>query len=308
MHRMDNKAIASRLDEVAMLLAEQGANPYRVQAYHRAASTLRDLRRSAAEILQNEGIPGLEALSGIGRSIARAIRDLVGLGRLPMLDRLRGEHDPIALFMTVPGIGVRMARRLHDALGLDSLEDLEVAAHNGRLRDIAGIGEKRLSGIRDSLATRLARIRDGTQGRSGDQPPPVAELLDVDAEYRAKADTDKLRKIAPRRFNRGGEAWLPILHTRRDGRDYTVLFSNTARAHQLDRTHDWVVMYHDGGHGEHTTTVITARSGPLEGKRIVRGRESECARHYAVSSCGAPPAHVTGQPASNRRDTLAAVG
>lgn len=277
---IQNATIASRLDEVALLLEEQGANPFRVQAYHRAAVTLRREPRPAAEILREDGVEGLEALPGIGPSIGRLIRDVIVLGRSPMLDRLRGEHDPIALLMSVPGIGQKLAHRLHDDLGIDSLEDLEMAAHNGRLQDLAGIGDKRLTGIRDSLATRLGRVR-APAGPPERALPPVAELLDVDAEYRRKAAAGSLRKIAPHRFNPSGESWLPILHTNRAERHYTALFSNTARAHRLGRTRDWVVLYHDGGRGEQTNTIVTARYGPLEGKRVVRGRELECEHHYS---------------------------
>jgi putative hydrolase len=70
------------------------------------------------------------------------------------------------------------------------------------------------------------------------------------------------------------------MHTWRGGRHYTALFSNTARAHQLRRTRDWVVLYFDGRDGERQHTVITATSGPLEGRRIVRGREAECEVFY----------------------------
>jgi putative hydrolase len=279
MPEIQNATIASRLDEVALLLEEQGANPFRVQAYHRAANTLRNLEKPVGEVLQQEGIEGLEALPGIGVSIARAIRDLIVLGRFPMLDRLRGEHDPLTLLRSVPGIGEKLAHRLHDDLGIDSLEDLEMAAHDGRLRNLAGIGDKRLAGIRDSLATRLGRVREPRE-QAPEDVPPVSELLDVDAEYRARVEGGELRKIAPHRFNPTHEAWLPILHTHRGKREYTALFSNTARAHKLGRTRDWVVLYHDGGRGERTNTVITARYGSLEGKRIVRGRESECERYY----------------------------
>jgi hypothetical protein len=60
---------------------------------------------------------------------------------------------------------------------------------------------------------------------------------------------ERLRRIAPRRFNPSGEAWLPVLNTQRDARHYTALFSNTARAHQMGLTSDWVVLYYDGGRG-----------------------------------------------------------
>jgi DNA polymerase (family X) len=275
---MLNSEIAQRLEEVAWLLNEQGANPYRVQAYRHAAETLRHLPRPVTEILQQEGEESLRKLPGIGESLARSIRDLVLTGRLPILDRLRGEADPVSLLVSVPGLGRVLAERLHHDLGIDTLEELEAAAHDGRLAE-AGIGEKRLAGIIASLMIRLGRLRIPTRLSAVDEPS-VAELLDVDREYREKVMAGKLRLIAPRRFNPGGETWLPVLHTQHGERHYTALFSNTARAHQMGKTRDWVVLYYDGGRGEQQCTVITSQRGPLTGKRIVRGREDECAWHY----------------------------
>ena len=269
-----NEDIAGRLDEVAGLLAAQGANRFRVRAYRHAAEVVRHLARPVSEILEREGLEGLKALPGIGESLARAIRDVLAHGRLAMLERLRGESDPTVLLRSVPGIGRVLADQLHHDLGLATLEDLEAAAHDGRLEQIAGLGPKRLAGIRDSLAHRLSRVRP-PEDAVAVAPPPVAEILDVDREYREKAAAATLATIAPRRFNPAREAWLPILHTERGRRHYTALFSNTARAHRLGRTRDWVVIYWDEGRGERQSTVITAERGPLAGQRIVRGREAE---------------------------------
>jgi hypothetical protein len=116
--------------------------------------------------------------------------------------------------------------------------------------------------------------------------PPVGELLDVDREYRTRAAAGELRTIAPRRFNPSREAWLPILHARRGPWHYVALYSNTPRAHQLGKTHDWVVLYYerDGGGGERQCTVITSEFGALRGRRIVRGREAECEAFYGGPS------------------------
>jgi hypothetical protein len=115
----------------------------------------------------------------------------------------------------------------------------------------------------------------------------VAELLDVDAEYRSKAAAGALKRIAPRRLNPDGAAWLPVLHTRRDARHYTALFSNTPRAHRLGASRDWVVLYLEHGRDEGQWTVVTAHQGPLAGRRIVRGREAECLTHYGSALTGA---------------------
>lgn len=267
-----NRAIAGRLDEVATVLAEQGANLFRVRAYRRAAAVLRGLARPVTDILRDEGLDGLTALPGIGDSLGRSIRALADTGRLPMLERLRGEADPVALLASVPGIGPITADRLHHDLHLDSLEDLESAAHDGRLAS-AGFGAKRLAAVRDTLAQRLGRVRPHAAAHAA---PPVEELLDVDREYRARGAAGDLPTIAPRRLNPAGEAWLPILHTTRGPRHYTALFSNTPRAHARRATHDWVVIYVDGDGSDSQATVVTARAGPLAGRRTVRGREVEC--------------------------------
>jgi DNA polymerase (family X) len=275
-----NIDIAGRLDEVANIFAQQGANRFRVEAYREAANVLRRLPRSVVDIFKCEGIDGLEKIPGVGPSIARSIRDILLHGRLAMLDRLRGESEAIAVLASVPGVGKKFARQFHDDLGIETLEELEVAAHDGRIEEYPGIGAKRLAGIRDSLAQRLGRIRRRTTSIPPSRVPTVSELLDVDLEYREKAKAGALAQIAPRRFNPEGDAWLPILHAVRNGRHYTALFSNTARAHELDKTRDWVVLFCDNGDMEHRFTVITSEFGRLQGQRIVAGREAECEKYY----------------------------
>jgi Holliday junction resolvasome RuvABC DNA-binding subunit len=299
-----NLRIARRLEEVAQLLSDQEANRFRVQAYRNAAETLRRLPQSVDDILKREGKDGLRKLPGIGESLARAIATVVFTGQLPMLQRLRGESESGLLLASVPGIGRVLAARLHHDLGIETLEDLEAAAHDSRLRKIPGMGDKRVAGIIDSLASRLGRVpRPRKTGKSSE--PPLAELLDVDREYREKAAAGRLHTIAPRRFNPKREAWLPILHTERGSRHYMALFSNTARAHRLGKTRDWIVLYYDGRDGEGQCTVITSQRGRLAGKRIVRGRETECLEHYRQANVqSAPPDAPTeacGQPAPVRR-------
>jgi putative hydrolase len=274
-----NYRLARRLQEVAELLEAQGGNPFRVQAYRRAADTLRTLSPPIEQIFREEGEAGLRKLPAIGEGLARSIATLLNTGRLPMLDRLRGEIDSASLLRSVPGIGKQLAERLHRDLGIDTLEQLETAAHDGRLRNIAGVGDKRVAGIIDSLSARLGRVRPFRVAEKNVEPS-IAEALDVDREYREKAAAAALPTIAPRRFNPNQEAWLPILHSKRGKRHYMALFSNTARAHQMGKTRDWVLLYYEGQNGEGQYTVITGQRGPLTGMRIVRGRETECLRYY----------------------------
>lgn len=113
--------------------------------------------------------------------------------------------------------------------------------------------------------------------------PSIELILSLDAEYRAKAAEGKLKLIAPKKFNPDGKAWLPIMQTERDGWHFTVLYSNTQKAHELGKTTDWVVVYfrpQHGAQGEQRCTVVTEYKGELAGKRVVRGREQECRAYY----------------------------
>jgi len=278
-----NARCADRLREAADLLQGQGANPFRVSAYRKAAATVLELPEDLQAIIDRAGLPGLESLPNIGRGIAAALLEMTRTGRWIQLERLRGSADPVQLLTTVPGLGHRLAERIHDELHVDTLEGLELAAHDGRLESVTGVGPRRAAAIRASLQTMLSRSRPHRAAATpGTAPePPVSVLLAVDREYRDRAASGELPTIAPRRFNPSGEAWLPVLHTVRDGWHFTALFSNTAQAHQLGRTRDWVVLYfYDDEHAEGQHTVVTETHGALAGRRVVRGRETECRAHY----------------------------
>jgi putative hydrolase len=275
-----NQFVADRLHEAADLLQQQGANPFRVRAYRHAADTVTGLDEDLRDILLRQGPEGLDALPAIGPRIAEAIRQMLTVGRWGQLERLRGTLDPETLFRLVPGIGMELARRIHDTLHVDSLESLEIAAHDGRLASVPGIGRRRAAMIRTGLANVLGRPRSR---RPPVREPSVEMLLDVDREYREKAAAGQLATIAPRRFNPTGEAWLPVLHTERGEWRFTALFSNTARAHELGHTRDWVVLYfHAESQAEGQRTVVTETQGELRGRRVVRGREAECRASHGL--------------------------
>lgn len=113
--------------------------------------------------------------------------------------------------------------------------------------------------------------------------PGVDILLAIDREYRDKARAGALPKVAPRYLNPEGSAWLPVLHTQYGPWRCSAFFSNTERAHLLRRVYDWVVITYDEGQA----TVVTERRGALAGKRVVRGREPECARYYRAAAIAA---------------------
>ncbi len=281
-----NTQVSESLNEIADLLEAQAANPFRIRAYRIAAATIEELESPLHQVLDEEGLDGLIRLPGIGRSIASAIEHFCATGHMAMLDRLRGELAAERVFTTVPGIGPELAARIHDELGIETLAQLETAAYDGTLAKVAGMGRKRILAVQQSCAGRFRapRSRASQSMLDESQLVPVADLLAIDEKYRRLAQQDRLIRIAPKRFNPEGKAWLPILHTQQNDGHYTALFSNTAKAHEFGKTHDWVVIYRDDHDGDGQWTVITSQFGKLKGKRIVRGREKDCAEHYLQAS------------------------
>jgi hypothetical protein len=287
---VDNEDIASALEQIAVLLETQHAGPFRIRAYQQAAELLRGLDRPAATILAEEGREGLEVLPGIGKSLAATIDEFVHSGRISLLDRLEGQVSPEDRFTTIPGIGEALARRIHDELHIETLEELELAAHDGRLAAMEGFGERRVRAIRDMLSAMLSRsVRRRARQRRlqvetlkhEHEQPGVGLILQVDRLYRKKAAAGTLRTITPRRFNPEGKAWLPVMHMEQEGWSFTAMFSNTARAHDLGKTRDWVVIYFEKDGEEDQCTVVTEWRGPLAKRRVVRGRQAECLDYYA---------------------------
>ncbi|MXP63021.1 DNA-binding protein [Roseomonas sp. M0104] len=272
-----NASIVERLREAADLLLAQGDGPFRAAAYRRAADAILALPDELSAIARQGGRAALEEMAGIGPSTAGAIAEMLTTGRWAYLERLRGVAEPEQLFCLVPGIGPALARRIHETLHLETLEALEVAAYDGRLSSLAGCGPRRAAAVRAALGGLLGRLRPMEAPR-GKGEPPVPLLLEVDREYRRRGALGELPCIAPKRFNAAGEAWLPVLHTRRDDWHFTALFSNSTLAHRLGKERDWVVVYfHRDGLPDGRRTIVTEGGGAARGQRVVRGREAECA-------------------------------
>jgi len=164
------------------------------------------------------------------------------------------------------------------------------------LTEIKGVGEK-LAGliaeyVRTGQVELLNDLEEEIPAEKVRQAPkhvfekpisiPVSLVLSIDQEYRTQARENKLKKIAPRQQNPERKAWLPIMVAEKGGYKFTVMYSNTARAHELGKTDDWTVVYYAKGKGENQCTVVTESRGVMKGKRVIRGREAECKAHYGV--------------------------
>ncbi|RMF43146.1 MAG: DNA polymerase/3'-5' exonuclease PolX [Planctomycetota bacterium] len=139
---MTNAEIAHVFDEMADLLELRGENAFRVRAYRNAARAIAQLPEPVEEILR-DGTRDLQAVAGIGQTIAEKTRTLVQTGSLPQLEKLRAETPPVLLQMTrIPGVGPKKALVLHRELGIESLADLRQACLDHRVQKLKGFGAK----------------------------------------------------------------------------------------------------------------------------------------------------------------------
>jgi DNA polymerase (family 10) len=136
-----NAEIARNLEEIADLLAVQGANRFRIRAYRTAAQSINTLPHDVASMV-TEGAD-LTDLPGIGKDIAGKIQELVETGSLAQLEELRQDTSPdLANLLNVSGLGAKRVRTLHETLGISSLKELQQAAREGRVREVPGFGAK----------------------------------------------------------------------------------------------------------------------------------------------------------------------
>ncbi len=137
---MENSEVARVLTEIAELMAVKGESSFRVRAYERAAEAVAGATEHLSAIREGKG---LESLPGVGKSIAEDIAELLDTGRCERHQRLLSELPAGVLDMLqVPHVGPKTAKALIEVGGITSLEQLEQAAREGRLRTLPGLGEK----------------------------------------------------------------------------------------------------------------------------------------------------------------------
>ena len=152
---MHNADVATAFEEMADLLEIEGANPFRVRAYRFAARTLRDLPVEVGEMVAKG--EDLTSLPGIGDDLAGKIKEILATGTAAAIEAQR-KRVPATLteLLRIPGLGPKRVKTLAHELRVRSLSELQTAAQAGRVRTLAGFGEKTEQHILDALATRLA--------------------------------------------------------------------------------------------------------------------------------------------------------
>ncbi|HEY0648629.1 DNA polymerase/3'-5' exonuclease PolX [Phenylobacterium sp.] len=157
-----NADVAEVFYRLAELLEIEGANPFRIRAYRRAAATIEDLTEPVAALLARG--QDLADLPGIGEDLAGKIAEICRTGRLQLLEDVEARTpSDLARLAQVPGLGPKRVKVLHDALGVNSIEDLARAAAAGRIRDLPRFGEafeqRLLRDLKAAPATGETRLR-----------------------------------------------------------------------------------------------------------------------------------------------------
>ena len=146
---VDNLAIARLLGEIADLLEIKAENPFKIRAYRNASDSV----AAAAERLADLDEPRLLQIPGIGRDLAKKVREIAETGGAEYHRELLAEFPPTLLdLMRLQGVGPRTVRQLHAELGINTLDDLEAALQDGRIRQIRGMGARKQEAMLKALA------------------------------------------------------------------------------------------------------------------------------------------------------------
>jgi DNA polymerase (family X) len=170
-----NPDVADQFDLLADLLELQGEESFRVIAYRRAASRMRETSGSVAQ-LALDGKAKL--LQGIGKTIEEKIIQIVEHGEIETLTKKKAGVPPeVVLFMRLPGLGPKTAARIWRELGVETLDELKAAAEGERLRTLTGLGPKSEEKILAALAFQAQTVEAGDRRLLGEGLAPVQAVV-----------------------------------------------------------------------------------------------------------------------------------
>lgn len=151
---MEVRDIARRLEEIGILLELKGENPFKVRAYQSGARTLESLEEDLDTLIGEER---LDQVKGIGQALTEKIIELRTTGKLPFYDKLRASiPDGMIEMLEIPGFGPKKIRKVHEALGIESIEALQQACESGAIAGLPGFGAKSAANILSGIANRIA--------------------------------------------------------------------------------------------------------------------------------------------------------
>jgi DNA polymerase (family X) len=259
-----NADIARMFGEIADLLEIEQANPFRIRAYRNAARVVEGFKLDlAAQLGAGDELP---KLPGIGTDLAAKIREIAASGTCALLEKLKRRLPAgITDLLHVPGLGPKRVQRLYQELDLQTPEQLYRAARDGRLRTLAGFGEKSELGILQAVEAHIRRT-----GRY---------KLAIAAQY-AQAYADYLRGIS-------GVGRVELAGSFRRMRetvgDLDILATAAAPAQVMQGFCAYPEVRHVLSRGE-TRASVLLHSGMQVDLRVVAEESYGAALHYFTGS------------------------
>ena len=157
---MDNQDVARLLAEIGDLIEINGGNPFKIRAYRNAAEVIGALPEPASALSPDD----LLDLPGIGREIAAKLGEIFETGELRYHQALLAEVPATVLdLLKLPGVGPKTVAVLYRQLNVATVEQLEAAAADGRLRALRGMGARKEQQILRAIGWR--RQQDSRQPR-----------------------------------------------------------------------------------------------------------------------------------------------
>ncbi|KVA57588.1 phosphoesterase [Burkholderia cepacia] len=234
-----NAGYAAVFAEIADMLEIQGANPFRVRAYRNAARTIADYGRDIATMIANGD--DLGKIPSIGPDLASKLREIAATGTCELQQTLRHAlPGAIVELLDVPGLGAKRVKALHEALHVDSLEQLRAEAKSGHVRELPGFGAKTEAHLLEAIDDRLQR-----EPQRFLLPDAAHSLLPLLERLRAIAGVGKAVPAGSFRRRRETVGDLDILVTARDPQavaDAFVGYAEVARVLAHGKTKSSVVL------------------------------------------------------------------
>jgi DNA polymerase (family X) len=241
-----NADVADALDELADVSEILGEQGFRVLAYRRAATRIRDTGASIAELaLQGTA----KELPGIGATIEAKIVEMTETGSMEALEKRRAEvPDEVTQFVRLPGLGPKTAARIWRELGVTTLDGLREAAEQERVRALQGLGAKSEERILDALAKGLGPEPE-RRGLLGVGLPVVRDVVEALRAHPSAVDVSGAGSV-----RRGKETFrdLDVIATATDPVALTAHFV----------TLPWVLEV--AAHGDTKATVVTKQGLRLD--------------------------------------------
>jgi DNA polymerase (family X) len=192
-----NSDVADQLELLADLLEIEGEASFRVLAYRRAATRVRETSGPVARLALDGKA---KDLPGIGKTIEEKIVQIVDDGEMHALTKHRSiVPEEVVLFTRLPGLGPKTARRIWQELGITTLEGLREAAEGERLRGLTGLGARSETKILEAL--RRAAEAPASDGRRllGEGLPAVLAVVSVLREHPAAVEVSEAGSVRRRK-------------------------------------------------------------------------------------------------------------